>query len=60
MLLMISVCAKSEIHGTANSFVLDKTVGHNAVDALDTIVSHQLVRLKNLRHLQAKKQQFAH
>lgn len=42
--LMTRMRVKSSTHEVASPLVLDKTVAHNAVDVLDRIVSHQVVR----------------
>lgn len=41
------MCAKSNIREAGTLLALDKSVAHNAVDVLDGIVSHQLVRRRS-------------
>jgi hypothetical protein len=41
---MTRICGKSNSRELASPLVLDKSVAHNAVDVLDRIVSHQVVR----------------
>jgi hypothetical protein len=44
---MTRICGKSNSHELASPLVLDKSVAHKAVDVLDRIVSHQVVRRTN-------------
>jgi hypothetical protein len=38
------ICVKSNSHEDWNPLVVDKPISHNAVDVLDKIISHQVVR----------------